>query len=966
MKSPDLLRPSGGAIRFVLVASALALGGLAQYFIRDGNLKWAVAPLAVAVAAMTLSVVRRPLTQAINNARGGIRSSDVSPLADAQRDADTPAQSLAARVRRWRTGLSLESELGIWAIFVSAGLLLVSVRGFGLEDADSLTLAWYAFGASVVILLAALPALENRYVALAQKLRAAGGLRVSLCTLKPWVLLAGILALALALRVYNLEQLPAGLWFDEADNLLEARQIAGDPGNAAVYAPSTNLPTLFLLPIAALVKLAGTAMTTGRIVAVAFGLAGIVTTFLFVRLAFGARIGLVAAFLVAVMRWDLNWSRIGVHGITAPFAAALIAYLTLRALRSGRVSDYGFAGASLGLGMWLYASLRMFPLVVGFMLLHHLLVQRPGMRRLVGRTLVMAVVALAVAAPVVQVAFEDSDLFFDRTRSTAVFNVVPRDQVASQITTSLAEHVMMFNERGDPNPRHNLPGAPMLDYLTGLFMLLGLGVALWRWRDVALFSLPFWMLFMVAPGVLTVPWEAPQSLRSITVIPAAAALAALAIGVAWRAGREAPWIWVRRAATPALLALLSLIAYDNASTYFDDQANDPRVYAAFSTDETLMARDMATQQQRGYTLWISRQYLYGLTTGLLADHPQLQVIDAPLRIPIDSANVWRGASIYLEPRETGFFETMKAYYPNAQFEEIRAPGGSDVLFYSIKISAEQLADRQGLKVSYLNGDGSDTGKDDVIRDSTWHAGMGPVIQHPYQVELEGSIHAVLTGEYTLRLEGDVGDTVTLDGEIILDHSRREITLVPGVGLHSLSIRGTALDPRGAVRLLWQPPEGEMTPIPLGNLYRGSVKPMGLAGLFYAGDEEQETPDQSRITPSMDLFYYEPPVAEPSLAVWRGTLKNPLPGEYNFRVEGSGSVKLFIDGAMVATHAAAGSEAARPDIRLRPGDHPIRVEYLSASPPSDVRLLWSHEQGEFHPIPPVLLEPSGRHMFRIVE
>lgn len=961
-----MLHTSGGAIRFVLVASALALGGLAQYFIRDGNLKWAVAPLVVAVAAMTLSVVRRPLTQAMDTARSGSRSSNVPPSTDAQPVADVPALSLAARVRRWRTGLSLESELGIWAIFVSAGLMLVSIRGFGLDDPESLTLAWYSFGASVVVLLAALPALENRYVALSQKFRAEGGLRVPLSTLKPWVLLAGILALALALRLYNLEQTPAGLWFDEADNLLEAREIARDPGNTAVYAPSTNLPTLFLLPIAALVKLTGTAMTTGRVVAVAFGLAGIVTTFLFARLAFGGRIGLLAAFLVAVMRWDLNWSRIGMHGITAPFAGALIAYLTLRALRSGRVLDYGFAGASLGLGMWLYASLRMFPLVVGFMLLHHLVMQRPGMRLLIGRALVMAVVALAVAAPVVQVAIEDSDLFFDRTRAAAVFNIVPRDQIASQIKTSLAKHVMMFNERGDPNPRHNLPDAPMLDYLTGLFMLLGLGIALWRWRDVALFSLPFWMLFMVAPGVLTVPWEAPQSLRSITVIPATAALAALAISVAWRAGREAPWIWVRRAATPAILILLSLIAYDNVDTYFDDQANDPKVYAAFSTDETLMARDMNAQQRRGYTLWISRQYLYGLTTGLLADHPRLQVIDAPLRIPIDSAKVWRGASIYLEPRETGFFETMRAYYPEAQFEEIRAPGGNEILFYSIKISAEQLADRQGLRVSYLNGDGSETGVDDVIQDSTWHVGMGPPIPHPYQVFLEGSIHAVETGEYTFRLEGDVGDTVTLDGEIILDHSRREITIVPSVGLHALSIRGTALDPRGAVRLLWRPPEGEMTPIPLGNLYRGSVRPMGLAGLFYAGDEERETPDQAHITPSMDVFYYEPPVAEPSLAIWRGTLKNALPGEYNFRVAGSGSVKLFIDGAMVATHAATGSDAARPDIRLRPGDHPIRVEYMSSSPPSDIRLLWSHEQGDFQPIPPALLEPSAKHMFRIVE
>ena len=51
-----------GALRFVLVASSVALAVVAQQLIRDGNLRLAVAPLAVAVAAIVLSVARRPLS----------------------------------------------------------------------------------------------------------------------------------------------------------------------------------------------------------------------------------------------------------------------------------------------------------------------------------------------------------------------------------------------------------------------------------------------------------------------------------------------------------------------------------------------------------------------------------------------------------------------------------------------------------------------------------------------------------------------------------------------------------------------------------------------------------------------------------------------------------------------------------------------------------------------------------------
>ena len=239
-----------------------------------------------------------------------------------------------------------------------------------------------------------------------------------------------------------------------------------------------------------------------------------------------------------------------------------------------------------------------------------------------GTSLILAILALFVAAPVVQYAVENSEQFFERTETTSLFNLTPREEWARQLRASLVSHVLMFNVEGDPNPRHNLPNAPMLDRITGALFLLGFFFALVRWRRVALFTLPFWVFLMVLPGVFTVPWEAPQSLRSILVIPAVAALAALVIDLLWRTWREVPWHLVRRIALPAVLALLGIVAYLNVDLYFGDQANDPRVYAAFSTDETLMARSQVEQQRLGYSLWVSRQFLFGLTSTLLANPPE--------------------------------------------------------------------------------------------------------------------------------------------------------------------------------------------------------------------------------------------------------------------------------------------------------------------------------------------------------
>ena len=99
------------------------------------------------------------------------------------------------------------------------------------------------------------------------------------------------------------------------------------------------------------------------------------------------------------------------------------------------------------------------------------------MRRFLGQALAIGLVALVVAAPVVRAAVVDSDEFFARTRTTSVFSDRPVGNAVGEIWTSLGTHAFMFNYEGDDNPRHNLPGSPMLDFLSGMLLVIGLGVA---------------------------------------------------------------------------------------------------------------------------------------------------------------------------------------------------------------------------------------------------------------------------------------------------------------------------------------------------------------------------------------------------------------------------------------------------------------------------------------------------------
>ena len=943
------------ALRFALVASSVLLAGLAQYFISDGDLRWAVTPLVVAVGCLALAtgVSRAPASS----------ESSLSPQSSPLNGGEEFAPQLTDP---WKRSAWLdEATLGVGAFAFAAILMSVSLLDFGRPVGEDLTLAWWSLGISVTLLLAAIPAIDGRWTALADRLKRSGGVQVSLRDLAVLLALAAILALAAALRLYNLEDIPAGLWFDEADNLLHAHHYALDPGRTPAYAESTNLPTLFLLPIAALVKLTGVAITTPRLVAAVFGVAGVAVTFLLVRHIMGTRCGLIAAFLVGVMRWDIVWSRIGMHGVTGVLFAALTGWLTLRAVKSGRASDYGLAGASLGLGMWFYTSFRMFPIVVALILLHHLVISRPAIRGFVVRVALLALVSVFVAAPVILLAASDPDGFFDRTRITSVFTYSPREEWVDSLRSNLVKHSLMFGREGDPNPRHNLPHAPMLDYVTAALFVLGFFFALSRWRSGAVFLLPFWVFFMTLPGILTLPWEAPQSLRSILVIPAVAALSAYVLDRLWGAGKAAPWRSVRRLTVPVVIAILAMIFYMNVDFYFDEQANDPRVFAAFSTDETLIAQSQVERQRLGHSLWVSRQFLHSRIGNLLADSPKLHVISAPESLPLDSTKVWTGASAYFEPREAGFWDVMRAYYPDGDYQAVTPPNGGETLFYTGFVSQEQLAERQGLDATYLVGGIPTAGDRNTVSESIWHADAGPG-EYPHETRLEGALLSLPGGEYELVSEGSAKTVVEIDGWQVLDASHTNRKVVLAEGLHSLSISATIQRPSDFIKVLWKPPEGEFGTIPYGSLFRGTVRPIGLAGRFYEGLESGEVPDAMQTTSTMNLFHYVPVIPEPYVAVWEGMIDVEQTGTHRFRVSGSGQMKLFLDDYQIAQWPPAPGLESEVSPFIRSGEHAIRVEYITESPPSELKILWAPPDAALQPIPVELLTPSPDWMLRVVK
>jgi len=299
------------------------------------------------------------------------------------------------------------------------------------------------------------------------------------------------------------------------------------------------------------------------------------------------------------------------------------------------------------------------------------------------------VAALLSVAPVVQFALSEPETFWERTRQVSVATDQEAGQMGPVILDSAVKHVLMFNVRGDPNPRHNLPGEPMLDPFSGVLMVLGLGLCLWRWREPRSLLLLAWLGVMLLGGIFSRSDESPHSLRAIGSLPAAYLLVVMALDglVHW---------WRRRfntryamLGTLALLVLLVAIGAANYTTYFERQVKNPIVWSSFSTGETITAQLMVElgDSVEYYTPW---DYVTSLTIPFIAGERKFQLLDTaddlPLRQPVTKDVV-----LIMDADRRGLYRDAKVYYPQATLRKWDVPSGGQTVLYMVRLTPADVA-----------------------------------------------------------------------------------------------------------------------------------------------------------------------------------------------------------------------------------------------------------------------------------
>ena len=766
-------------------------------------------------------------------------------------------------------------------------------------------------------------------------------------------LFALCLLIATFLRLYRIQQMPPGLFVDESNIALDALHILDGRPDSPFWVGWYETPSLYAYYLAGLIKLGGAQVLTLKLASVIPGILAVAAMYPLAGLLFGARAALIATFLLAVSRWHVSFSRWGWNALMPPFFQLAATALLLYAFESRRALHFFLAGFTLGLGMYTYLASRLAAAtMLAYVLLRIVLERGFFQRHKRGLALFGLGYALCVG-PLVMTYAHSSFSFLNRTQQVSVFRDIAAAANWSPLIDNVRVHLLMFHGRGDANPRHNVPDHPMLCPVTGALLLLGCGLALWRWRDHRFALLLLWIVIALQGGILSTAREAPQAYRTLGVVPAICLLSA-ATADAWmrvvgqfRALR--PLVWL------ALLSALGFNAYTSYQQYFVEQAGDPRVTWRFSPAENQIAQRVLVEREQigdiSHVYLSPRFYYFSPLRFLLYEPPQngrggvekpfFRMMEPQADLPL-AADGDRDVLLLLDPQVGETLLILQAVYPHLRATPITYD--RQLLYTEVVIPREDL-----VAVRQLAGVGSDGESlpEPVPAGQSLTARIAALA--PGQA-LVGAFKAPSSGIYKFLTDPSVA--------IAIDGTTPEGAVRLGQGLHDVRFTRTATP--GTAEILVQTPGKEAQPLESSMLFGVSAPREGLRGRYYSGSEWKGEPLFERVDPVIAFTW---PGAEPTDGTfsvrWSGKLRIPRDGDYFLALHCDDGCALALDHRLVFSALTGGVQALQATVTLQTGVHDLQIDYLQLGGGKSIRFSWRPPDGDFGLVPPDALIPDPR-------
>ncbi|MDP3057225.1 MAG: glycosyltransferase family 39 protein [bacterium] len=417
-----------------------------------------------------------------------------------------------------------------------------------------------------------------------------------------------IILIAAFFRLWQITQLPGGLFPDEAANGLDINSILqGD--RSPFFERGNGREGLFFYLLAFSVELFGRGPWQHHIVSALIGVAEVIVLFFLARRMFNFKTASLAAFFMAVSTWHITLSRTAFRAIMVPLFTTLVFYYIVRFIQSrdDRQKIYSaiMAGAFFALGFYTYIAYRMMIVILPALFAILIYVKYKSSRQLYETILsykkyliISAVSFLVFFAPLGYYFYTHPGSFVGRSGQVSVFTAsLNHGDLVGTILTVAEKTAWSFFTEGDLNWRHNVSGMPFLPPAVSIFFLIGLIYALWRsakyiyhktdFRDGKYIILIFWFFAMLVPE-LTTAEGIPHGLRLIGVMPVVFIFPAIILAkiINYALNKFKNNSNAISLATFALAFYIAMLTAGAFNAYFVYYANSPEAYYAYRSDLT--------------------------------------------------------------------------------------------------------------------------------------------------------------------------------------------------------------------------------------------------------------------------------------------------------------------------------------------------------------------------------------------
>lgn len=502
----------------------------------------------------------------------------------------------------------------------------------------------------------------------------------------PWVLLGGVILLAIGMRFWHLNTLPPGLHPDEAANGIDIFRILERHDWRVIYNTNGPRETLFFYLQAGFVAAMGNTILALRMAPALFGVLAVVMVYLLTKEWFGRRTALVAAFLMAVNPWVVIISRDGFRASLVPFFIATVLYLATLAYRRGKTIWFVLAGVAFGLGFYTYTAYAALALVLVAVLLIALIWRRTWTQKHF-KQLGFAAISLAVVLlPLVVTIVRHPNDSSARAGGTSFLNSeLNHGKPLQTLGSSVAKTILQYNVAGDQNPRHNIPGQPLVNTFVGIMLLVGILVALYNIKQLRYSVLLLTFAALLLPAAISAE-SLPHALRSIgTAVPV---MILAAVGINYLLLR---WYQTFPLNSPArlvglylILFLLLLTAIQGIKGYFWAWGQDPQTYAAYNEDMTAIANYLNSRQSNATTYLVSGGYSALPVEYLTHNKSKYELLDAS---SLQSLPIGGSSKRFIVPADSNAasqLTMLQAKFPASTTDPQISSFSGKVLFYVVQ------------------------------------------------------------------------------------------------------------------------------------------------------------------------------------------------------------------------------------------------------------------------------------------